>query len=320
MNANAAPPLDAEYDVAVSFRAGDLQLAEQLGSLLQPALRAFVFSRRQEEIALGDGMDAFRGVFLRTPISLVLYRDGWGRTPWTQVEQAAIRDRCLEQGYRNLALVRLDQSPLPDWVPHTHIAFDVSQYPIEQLIGAIKRKAQTDFGVTIAPESPIVRAQRQAAEAAYEEETEEYFRTIDGLNAVRACVRAAFQALCTHAQTFTNQQLGWAPQSGTDNTQAVARLGGMTVQLLYQQMYANRTVPLRLRRFDGILALPNTSEYSFHPPRELGSIKYTAARTPMLGVCFATSDGRLLTGEQVGEEAAAALVELATRESERRRR
>lgn len=123
---------EPEYHVAISFLRRDLALAERIRNGLEPSFRTFVYSREQEEVALHDGMDRFRTVFKdNAKISLVLHREQWGQTSWTNVEESAIRDRCLHTRIRNLAIVTLDDSPLPAWVPETHIAFDSTQYPLE---------------------------------------------------------------------------------------------------------------------------------------------------------------------------------------------
>ena len=69
------------------------------------ALTCFVYSKRQEDLAGRDGVEAFREVFRhRNSLSVVLHREGWGETPWTRVEETAIRDRCLADGWRHLIL------------------------------------------------------------------------------------------------------------------------------------------------------------------------------------------------------------------------
>jgi hypothetical protein len=119
-----------EYDVALSLRHGDLGLADEIKLAIDPPLRCFLYARKQEEIAGSDGLDTFRTVFRRdSRLNVVLYRDGWGKTPWTGVEEVAIKDACLRTKYRNLLWVRLDGAATPDWLPDTHQQFDLAAYP-----------------------------------------------------------------------------------------------------------------------------------------------------------------------------------------------
>ena len=89
-----------KYDVAFSFMAEDEALAAQLTDLLQDRLKVFLYSRRQGEIAGTDGEKTFNAVFgEQARLVVVLYRSRWGQTPWTRIEETAIRNRAFEHGY-----------------------------------------------------------------------------------------------------------------------------------------------------------------------------------------------------------------------------
>ncbi len=86
-----------KYDVAFSFLARDLGIAQDLENRLTPGLSTFVYARRKEELLGRDGMDSFSEVFRRdTRLSVVLFRNGWGETEWTAFEETAIKSRALE--------------------------------------------------------------------------------------------------------------------------------------------------------------------------------------------------------------------------------
>jgi len=124
-------------------------LALDLSDRLQPQLRVFVYAREQESVAATDGLESFRTIFRdRSRISVVLHRKGWGATPWTGVEETAIKDRCLATKYRSLVLVALDEAETPTWVPDGYIHFDLESYSVEQLIGVIKAESADTRGDT----------------------------------------------------------------------------------------------------------------------------------------------------------------------------
>jgi hypothetical protein len=76
-----------DYDVAISFLSADHGTAVALRELLAPSLRVFEFSSRQEELAGKDGLVEFRKSFRSAArLVVVLFRPGWGETPWTRVE------------------------------------------------------------------------------------------------------------------------------------------------------------------------------------------------------------------------------------------
>src|SRR4051794_39241639 len=111
LNVQSAP----EYDIAISFLHRDESLALQLFNRLAETFHVFVYSKRQESLAGTDGLETFRRTFRSdSRLVVVLYRDGWGKTPWTRVEEQAIQDRFLKEGWNWLLFATLDaNSTLP---------------------------------------------------------------------------------------------------------------------------------------------------------------------------------------------------------------
>jgi hypothetical protein len=134
---------DRKCDIAISFLSQDEGLARELHARLSESFAVFVYSKRQEELAGNDGLEVFREAFRSdSRIVVVLYRDGWGITPWTRVEEAAMKDRFLAEGWNWLLFVMLDDASTPPiWLPEGEIRLSYPQYGIDQLIGAIKFKA-----------------------------------------------------------------------------------------------------------------------------------------------------------------------------------
>src|ERR1700741_1564790 len=114
-----------EFDVAISFLSQDEALARSIAEKLAP-LKVFVYSKDQEKVAGREGIEAFRDIFRHScRVAMVLYRDGWGKTPWTAVEEIAIRDLCLENRFDPLMFVRLDLAgDRPKWVPDSYLHLD----------------------------------------------------------------------------------------------------------------------------------------------------------------------------------------------------
>src|SRR6266481_1778397 len=95
-----------KYDVAISFLARDEGVAGALNDLLAEGLRVFFFHHEQEELAGTNGLESMRQPFSTARIVVVLYREPWGNTNWTRVEQAAITDRFLKEGWDWLLFVQ----------------------------------------------------------------------------------------------------------------------------------------------------------------------------------------------------------------------
>jgi hypothetical protein len=94
---------DPKYDVAISFLVQDISLATALHDRLREGLEVFFFPRSQEELAGTDGLESMREMFRHeSRLNVILYRPRWGNTPWTTVEEIAIKESCLENSFKNI--------------------------------------------------------------------------------------------------------------------------------------------------------------------------------------------------------------------------
>jgi hypothetical protein len=91
---------DFQYDIAFSFTKEDEGIATQINDLLQDRYRTFLYSKAQEKLAGTDGEETFNAVFKEQARSVaVLLRPEWGSTPWTRIEQTAIRNSAFDHTY-----------------------------------------------------------------------------------------------------------------------------------------------------------------------------------------------------------------------------
>jgi hypothetical protein len=154
------PIENPKYDVAISFLTQDEAIAAAIAQKLSEGLEVFFYPRKQEELAGTDGMESMRTPFLNeSRVMVVLHRERWGKTPWTRVEETAIKDACFEHGWERLFFIVLDQaSVLPLWLPKTHIRFNYMDFGLEQAVGAIKARVQERGGQHL-PLTPLRRAE-----------------------------------------------------------------------------------------------------------------------------------------------------------------
>jgi hypothetical protein len=141
-------PSDYKYDIAFSFLAQDEPLATEINDLLQDRLKTFLYSKQQGEIAGTDGEEGFGKVFgEEARIVVVLYRVGWGQTPWTRIEETAIRNRSYDHGYDFAFFILLDDLPsVPKWLPKTQIWFDLKRWGVTGAAAAIETRVQERGG------------------------------------------------------------------------------------------------------------------------------------------------------------------------------
>jgi hypothetical protein len=174
-----------EYDVAFSFLAQDEALAVRLGDLLQDRMRVFIYSRRQGEVAGTDGEQTFTRVFgERSRLVVVLYRDGWGKSPWTRIEETAIRNRAYEHGYDFVKFIPLTESPhLPEWLPRTQLWIGLSRWGIEGAATVIEARLQ-ELGTEPHPETVEARAARLERQLQFEAQRKRFLNSAAGVEAV----------------------------------------------------------------------------------------------------------------------------------------
>ena len=136
------PIENPKYDVAISFLSKDEAIASAISQKLTEGLEVFFFPRKQDALAGTDGLESMRKPFFdESRLMVVLYRESWGKTPWTRVEETAIKEACLQYGWQRLFFILLDSaSPLPVWLPQNYVRFNYADFGLEQAVGARGRR------------------------------------------------------------------------------------------------------------------------------------------------------------------------------------
>jgi hypothetical protein len=246
-----SPASDVEFEVAFSFLDHDHALAIQLADLLRDRMRVFVYSEQQKDLAGRDGLEEFSTIFRRkSALCVVLYREGWGQTRWTRVEETALKSRGFERGWQFLLVVVLDNSPLPDWLPPTKIWFGLDQYGVQAAAAVIDARVQ-EAGGTVHQESAREKATRLAHEAQRNEERELFLRSVNGVQAAKRELDNLFDHLEREAA-------------------AINQLGGTKMDLVRRDAFvvALRT-PLSSITFGWAQQFGNSLEGSYLVIREL---------------------------------------------------
>ena len=137
--------VDYKYEIAFSFLKKDELLANQIKDLLQNGLKPFLYSKSQETEAGTDLEIKFMNVFGKQSRSVVvLFRDKWGTTQWTQIEEKAIRDRAKKEGYDFLLFIILDSSnKIPKYLPKTQIWEGLTQLGINGAVNIIEERVKS---------------------------------------------------------------------------------------------------------------------------------------------------------------------------------
>jgi len=292
-----------EFDVAISFARGDLDLALDFAERLSPELRVFVHSRDRETLAAANGVESARTVFReRARLSLVLHRSGWGATAWTAAAEAAIRERCVGTNCRSLVMVSLDGSAPPEWLPEGYLQFDLQSYPIEQLIGVIKARAQ-ELGAQLQHASLTDRAAALEQRRAFDAETA---RLLESGTAAWVAAREALVGAIQEQAGETAARTGWEIECGRGASigGCVVILQGQSIQLADCELEPDsaRRAYLELREYDTRVALerPGQSGTARPAPEVARATRIELRRRPTLGWCWQL-DGKVRPTAETAE-------------------
>ena len=274
------PIENPRYDVAISFLSKDEATAAAIYERLNEGLEVFFYPRNQEELAGTDGLESMRTPFLNdSRVTVVLYREPWGKTPWTRVEETAIKEGCLEHGWERLVFVTLDETnELPTWLPLTHVRLNYAQYGTEQAVGAIKARVQQNGGQP-SPLSPLKRAEMLKVEDRYRYDKSR-LNTAEGIDAILRSLRQLFEGMKQQCADITARGLmqircGIDFQENRQYQSCGITNGQMSLSVGWTQVYRSSLEHsgLVVREYKG--GFPPPGAMAFIQPELLNETRYT---------------------------------------------
>lgn len=264
------------YDVAFSFLAQDEPLAAELNDLLRSRLTTFLYSKRQGEIAGTDGERTFNKVFAEEArIVVVLYRTGWGETPWTRIEQTAIRNRAFENGYDFVIFIPLDDPPaVPKWLPRTRLWIGLHRWGTSGAASVIEARVQ-EYGGEPREETVQDQAKRLARTMEFKERRNRFLTSDEGVSASKRAfedIAAELQALVEGVSASGKSVTLTLKRSGRHIVVLGFKLG---LSIIWRPKYANTLddAELNVAIWDGHPPFPGIMR--FDEPRQLNSTSFS---------------------------------------------
>lgn len=302
-----------KYDVAITFLSRDLAVAQAIADKLSPNLDVFVYARKQEDVAGTNGIETFRQVFsTESRLVVVMFRDGWGETPWTQIEKIAIEERFLDQGPGFLFFVMLNnRSTPPKWVPETRIRFDLESYGVDQAVGAIRLRVEQLGGET-RKESMAERAQRTARAKEFANETEGMWRQDSGVKAATQSAKDFIEALLALAQDASAAAPSLRIRFAAKDLKVGICAQGGSVLAGFQYRYSNSLddALLYVQFYLDQVILPGENKYyPFERPEVTTEYMYSPARTMALGWCWERNKGQVFSSQELAEQVMSELLD-----------
>jgi len=170
--------MEFKYDIAFSFLERDESTALKLYELVRDRLHCFIYSKRKEELITEDGIEKFTEVFSRdSRIVVLLFRENYGKTKWTRIEEAAIKNRGFNSGFEFLVLIPMDENlNVPKWYPDYMIWNNLNTIGFEETSQLLLNKVKTSGGAIGG--NPIeAKAERIKRANEYAEKLKHYLMT-----------------------------------------------------------------------------------------------------------------------------------------------
>jgi hypothetical protein len=280
-----------KHDIAISFLQQDELLALDLHNRLSPNFDVFVYSKKQEDLAGTDGTESFRKSFFEdSRLVIVLYRDGWGETPWTRIEEGAIKDRFLKEGWDWLLFVMIDTtSKPPPWLPEIRVRLNLQKYGIEQAIGAIKARAE-ELGSKYHKEDAVETAKRLEREVLARANRKKLLESTEGVEAAKKEAKNICSTISQLASEIKKSAKDLKLLEGSDDTSNVLTNERISVIALFRSRYLNTLENsfFIIREMNGRVLLPQERDkfMLFTQPKELSVYKFDPDITSDKGWCW----------------------------------
>ena len=293
---------DYNYDVAFSLLEEDKALATEINDLIRDRMSTFVYWEHQIDLAGKDGVESLGRIFGKeSRVVVILYRDKWGTTQWTGVEERVIKDRgVVNVGYDFAFLIVLEKpKSLPNWFPKTHIWLDLERYGTKGAAAVIEARVR-EAGSAARAESVIERAARLSRQLDAETNRKQFLTSPEGSEAALHEV----ETLLGVVETLANQCEGFAfsIHCGDQHVEVCAKKRE-TILVEWSQPY-----PLSLEGSGLSVQLWQGTPFRRgrvkEKPHILSEERYSFDRetTGALGWRSAPGDKPFLTSQQLGEK------------------
>jgi hypothetical protein len=230
-----------EYDVAFSFTQQDEDVAFKLYKLLKDRLTCFIYSEEQKKLAGGNGEALFNSVFSKeSRIVVILYRNQYGKTKWTRIEETAIRNRGFDEGYDFVILIPLD-SPVtpPEWLPKNRLWVGFDRWGIESAASIIEARVQ-EYGGVVKLETIADIVVRTETELKEKLKRERVLNSEEGLNIAIKEIEEIVKLVSEHIEEIRLKAPDWKIMSRPNKQNCINVISyGYHLTFQWHQQYIN---------------------------------------------------------------------------------
>jgi hypothetical protein len=229
-----------KYDIAFTFLEKDEPLVNQINNLLKDKFKTFLNSKKQEykddlerEMLL---LDVFKK---QSRCVIIFYRNKWGTTPYTAIEEKAVRTRISEEGNNNLLVISLDNPPVvPKYLSKTQIWTELAQAGINGTAAFIEEQVKA-LGGGLSEELPLDVGIEIKKEPRFEVESSKFLESVSGLEIAVIELKKLFSALETEKNKITESDKGISLTFKRDKKNCVIHYGEFSIRFYLQTEKSN---------------------------------------------------------------------------------
>ena len=238
---------DYKYDVAFAFLEKDEPLANQINDLIKDKLNTFLYPKKLEYLPNSKLEKTFIDVFGKQSRTIVvLFSNKWGTTPWTAIEEKAIRNRAAVEGFNFLLFIPLNNPPeTPKYLPQTRIWTGLSKLgvkgaaiAIEALVLSLKGGSKPELKTNTKTEIKI--------EPQFEVESSKFLESVSGLEIAALELKKLFLAIETERNKFQKSDKNFPIIYNKSDRKCTVQYGEFSIMFYSQIEKSNMLVDLPL--------------------------------------------------------------------------
>lgn len=305
-----------KYDVAFSFLKEDEGLAQEINSMLKTHTKTFLYSKRQKEIAGTDGEQTFNSVFgNESRVVVILYRESWGKTKWTRIEETAIKNRAFNEGYEFTLFIPLDNPPaVPNYLPRTYIWYGINTYGTKIATSIIESKIQSMGGI-IKIKTPEDLAKKIKGDEKFEIERKKLLNSTAGVEKARLEARRLFNLLKSKVEKIKKDAVDFSIKFEQKDNDCYIHSYGYSLKIYWQPSYLDSLIDSYL-----YVALQSARRYPSNP-NVINEMKYNFdISAPDVNGWVEVKDRRIfITSVELGDKVLTILLEYIEKQTETKR-
>lgn len=210
--------IQKNYDVAFSLCKEDNKLAAAINKKLNPSICSFFYGHNQQELINKNGSEEFAKIFReRSKLVVILYRDDWSKSYYTELEMNAIIDRT-KKGYDFLLVIQMEPGATPAWYPETRIYTKAYEHTVDELVKFIEFKL-TELGINYKPLTFEDKIKNIEAEVEAKKKKNQYLSSLEINKHAMTFLNSFIDKFNSYFELLKGQNLvnwGWQPISNRE--------------------------------------------------------------------------------------------------------